>query len=81
MEQDLKPVYVAAPAAITFPAQRERSRSIMQKLFSMEVWIRTLAGLPCSGIGLGLLSGLFFATAGFIVKLVKVNPIEIVISR
>ena len=37
---------------------------------------------PCAGIILAMLSGIFFATAGFIVKLVPaVNPIEIVIIR
>lgn len=38
--------------------------------------------LPCAGIILAMLSGIFFATAGFIVKLVpNVNPIEIVVTR
>ena len=38
--------------------------------------------IPCAGIVLSIMSGIFFATAGFIVKMIpEVNPIEIVISR
>ena len=44
--------------------------------------ITKLRGIPCGGILLALLSGVFMASAGFIVKLIpKVNPIEIVITR
>lgn len=46
---------------------------------------RTLSRLrlmPCAGIIMGTLSGVFFATAGFIVKLVpNVNPVQIVVTR
>ena len=44
--------------------------------------LNKLRTLPCAGLVLAMLSGVFFATAGFIVKLIPdVNPIEIVISR
>ena len=44
--------------------------------------ISKLRGIPCAGIVLALLSGIIFAMAGFIVKLIpKVNPIQIVVSR
>ena len=41
-----------------------------------------LRRMPCAGIIMGMLSGIFFATAGFIVKLVpNVNPVQIVVTR
>lgn len=41
-----------------------------------------LRRMPCAGIIMGMLSGVFFATAGFIVKLVpNVNPVQIVVTR
>ena len=44
--------------------------------------INRLRSVPCAGILLAMMSGVFFATAGFIVKLVpKVNPIQIVVTR
>lgn len=44
--------------------------------------LHRLRSVPCAGILLAMLSGVFFATAGFIVKLVpKVNPIQIVVTR
>lgn len=80
--EDPRPVYVTAPLPIVFHGENQGTKSsFRQTLFSMEVLIKTLTRIPCSGIGLGLLSGVFFATAGFIVKLIPVNPIEIVISR
>lgn len=79
--EDQRRVYITPPEPIIFAAREERKLTWSQKMFSMDVWIKTLAGIPCSGIGLGLLSGVFFATAGFIVKLIPLNPIEIVISR
>jgi hypothetical protein len=79
--EDLRPVYVTAPDPVTFNEHRERRSFSTRKFFSMECWVKTLSGIPCSGIALGLLSGVFFATAGFIVKLIDINPIEIVISR
>lgn len=50
-----------------------------------DLMARTLSRLrrmPCAGIIMGMLSGIFFATAGFIVKLVpNVNPVQIVVTR
>ena len=44
--------------------------------------ISRLRGIPCAGVVLAMLSGIFFATAGFIVKLIpEVNPVQIVVSR
>ena len=38
--------------------------------------------MPCAGIIMGMLSGICFATAGFIVKLIPdVNPVQIVVTR
>lgn len=49
---------------------------------SMTRIVERLRGIPCAGLVLAMMSGIFFATAGFIVKLIPdVNPIEIVISR
>lgn len=49
---------------------------------SMTRMLLRLRGIPCAGILLAMLSGMFFAFAGFIVKLIpEVNPIEIVICR
>lgn len=44
--------------------------------------LNKLRRMPCAGIIMGMLSGVFFATAGFIVKLVpNVNPVQIVVTR
>lgn len=44
--------------------------------------VRKLRVIPCAGVILAMLSGVFFATAGFIVKLIPdINPIQIVICR
>ena len=44
--------------------------------------LQRLRHIPCAGLVLAMLSGIFFATAGFIVKMIPdVNPIQIVISR
>lgn len=60
----------------------EEFKSRNRNLFSMDWWVERLKRIPCSGILLGVLSGFFFATAGFIVKLIlNINPIEVVISR
>lgn len=41
-----------------------------------------LRTIPCAGIFLGMLSGIFFATASFIVKMVPdVHPVEVVVTR
>ena len=58
---------------VTVPVQQE------DKLTRLVNYFRKI---PCAGIIMALFSGLFFATAGFIVKLVpNVNPIQIVVSR
>lgn len=54
---------------------------ILQEDLSTRI-ISKLRVIPCAGILLAMLSGVFFATAGFIVKLIpNINPIQIVVSR
>lgn len=40
-----------------------------------------LSRIPCAGLCCGMLSGFFFAAAGFTVTLIPINPIEIVVIR
>lgn len=57
------------------------SDSVCQEDLSTRI-ISRLRVIPCAGILLAMLSGVFFATAGFIVKLIpNINPIQIVVSR
>ena len=71
---DSKPVVInGIPETVTKNApQEDLSTRIISRLRE----------IPCAGVVLAMLSGIFFATAGFIVKLIpEVNPIQIVVSR
>jgi len=67
------PMTMIEPGKVVKPNQEEDMSSRI---------ISKLRNIPCAGIVLAMLSGIFFATAGFIVKLVPmVNPVEIVVTR
>ena len=52
------------------------------ELSRLDRLLERLRRFPCAGVLLGLLSGIFFATASFIVKKVPyVHPIAVVVSR
>lgn len=53
-----------------------------EKVHKKKMIITRLAAIPCAGIVLAALSGMFSATGFLIIKLIKeIHPIEIVVTR